>query len=84
MAVFYSKKLYNSECKTLPQYIEKEYGKTAGRFVTMLNSLGSFLSIVSQIMSGTALLITFIVIITGNLNVNTIIVVASAIISVIL
>ncbi|MGI6747277.1 MAG: sodium:solute symporter family protein [Anaerovoracaceae bacterium] len=83
MAVFYSKKLYNSECKTLPQYIEKEYGKTAGRFVTMLNSLGSFLSIVSQIMSGTALLITFIVIITGNLNVNTIIVVASAIISVI-
>ena len=83
MAVFYSKRLYNSNCTTLPQYIEKEYGKTAGRSVTMLNSLGSFLSIVSQVMSGTALLITFIVIITGNVNVRAIIVVASAIVSVI-
>lgn len=83
MAIFYSKRLYNSDCNTLPQYIEKEYGKTAGRSVTMLNSLGSFLSIVSQVMSGTALLITFIVIITGNVNISTIIVVASAIVSVV-
>jgi SSS family solute:Na+ symporter len=83
MSIFYSKRLYNSECNTLPQYIEKEFGKNAGRSVTILNSLGSFLSIVSQVMSGTALLITFMIIITGKVNISIFIVITAAIVSVI-
>ena len=56
LAMFYAKPLYNSEIKTMPQVFSREYGRTSSTVATLLTSLGSFLSIVSQILSGIALI----------------------------
>lgn len=56
LALFYSKPLYNSGVSTLPQIFSREYGHKAGVATTLLTSIGSFLSIVSQVLSGIALI----------------------------
>jgi SSS family solute:Na+ symporter len=56
LAVFFTKPLYNSGINTLPQVFSKEYGPAAATTATIMTSLGSFLSIVSQILSGVALI----------------------------
>jgi len=56
LAIFYAEPLYNSEIKTMPQVFSREYGRTSSTVATLLTSLGSFLSIVSQILSGIALI----------------------------
>lgn len=55
LAVFFSKPLYNSGISTLPQIFAREYGDKSATAATLLTSLGSFLSIVSQVLSGIAL-----------------------------
>jgi SSS family solute:Na+ symporter len=56
LALFFSKPFHNSPASTLPQIFSREYGQNAGTAATLLTSLGSFLSIVSQILSGVALI----------------------------
>ena len=55
LALVYSRPLYNSGISTLPQLFRNEYGSRCATVSTMLMSLGSFLSIVSQLLSGMAL-----------------------------
>lgn len=50
------KPLYSSGITTLPQIFEREYGASTNTAATLLTSLGSFLSIVSQLLSGIALI----------------------------
>ena len=52
----YTKKFYVKDLSTLPELIENEYGKANANLVTILNSTGTFLSIVAQIISATALI----------------------------
>ncbi|WP_154029526.1 sodium:solute symporter family transporter [Romboutsia lituseburensis] len=54
----FAKPLYNSEITTLPQVFAREYGQTASTVSTVLMSIGSFLSIVAQVLSGIALVTT--------------------------
>ncbi|GHU65573.1 sodium:solute symporter [Spirochaetia bacterium] len=54
--LFFVKPLYNSGISTLPQVFEKEYGVSCNTAATLLTSMGSFLSIVSQMLSGIALI----------------------------
>lgn len=55
LTVFFSKPIYNSGVSTLPQIFSRAYGRNAGTAATLLTSVGSFLSIVSQVLSGIAL-----------------------------
>lgn len=56
LGLFFAKPLYNSGVSTLPQLFAKEYGEKSSTIVALLNSLGTFLSIVAQILSGVALI----------------------------
>lgn len=56
LGVFFSKPLYESGISTMPQILTREYGRESATMAALLNSLGSFLSIVSQILSGVALI----------------------------
>lgn len=56
MALFFAKPLNSSHLKTLPQILTKEYGKTIATTAAVLMSLGTFISIVSQMLSGAALI----------------------------
>jgi SSS family solute:Na+ symporter len=56
LAVCFSKPIYESGISTMPQIFAREYGQNASTVATLLTSLGSFLSIVSQILSGVALI----------------------------
>lgn len=56
LAVFFLKPIYTSGVSTLPQILSREYGQKAGVATTLLTSMGSFLSLVSQILSGIALI----------------------------
>ena len=56
MAAFFAKPLYTSGSKTLPQILSKEYGKKIATLAAVLMSVGTFISIVSQLLSGSALL----------------------------
>jgi SSS family solute:Na+ symporter len=55
LGLFFDKTLYNSGVNTLPQFFRREFGQSAGVASTLLTSMGSFLSIVSQMLSGIAL-----------------------------
>lgn len=55
LACFFARPLYESGIQTLPQIFSREYGQRSSTAATLLTSLGSFLSIVSQILSGIAL-----------------------------
>jgi SSS family solute:Na+ symporter len=54
--LFFIKPIYSSGITTLPQVYEKEYGVSCNTAATLLTSMGSFLSIVSQMLSGIALI----------------------------
>ena len=56
LGLVFAKPLYNSGIKTLPQLFAAEYGEKNSTIVALLNSLGTFLSIVAQILSGVALI----------------------------
>lgn len=56
LGVVFSKPLYESGISTMPQILTREYGRESATLAALLNSLGSFLSIVSQILSGVALI----------------------------
>ena len=54
--ILYSKHILGCGEYTIPSIIEKKFGKFASTFIAILNSLGSFLSVVSQTLAGVALL----------------------------
>ena len=56
MLLFFCGPIYKNGIVTLPQIFSKEYGEKAGITATVLNSVGSFLSVVVQILSGVALI----------------------------
>jgi len=56
LGLVFSKPLYESGITTMPQILTREYGRESATIAALLNSLGSFLSIVSQILSGVALI----------------------------
>ena len=56
LALVFLKPLYTSGVTTLPELFSREYGPASGTIVALLNSLGTFLSIVAQILSGVALI----------------------------
>ena len=56
LACLYAKPLYESGVVTMPQMLSREYGRNAATTATVLTSLGSFLSIVSQVLSSIALI----------------------------
>jgi len=58
LTLFYIKPLYASNISTLPQIFAREYGHRTSTAATLLTSMGSFLSIVSQVLSGVALITT--------------------------
>ena len=55
MALFFAKPLHGSGLVTLPQILTKEYGKKIATAAAVLMSIGTFMSIVSQLLSGVAL-----------------------------
>ena len=56
LGLFYARPLRKSGCTTLSQVVSREYGGSAGRTLGLLNTLGSFISVIAQILSGSALL----------------------------
>ncbi len=58
LGFLFAKPLFDSEITTLPQLFSKEYGEKSSTIMALLNSLGTFLSIVAQILSGVALIKT--------------------------
>lgn len=56
LGILISKKIYHTDTKTLPEILEREYGKGNAVLVAALNSIGTFLSVVAQIISAMALL----------------------------
>lgn len=55
MALFFAKPLRSSGLVTLPQILTREYGKKVATEAAILMSVGTFMSIVSQLLSGVAL-----------------------------
>lgn len=56
LGLVFAKPLFKSGITTLPQLFSREYGEKSSTIVALLNSLGTFLSIVAQILSGVALI----------------------------
>ncbi len=56
LALVYTRPLRRSECTTLVGIIRKEYGATAGMTASILNAIGTFINIISQIISATAVI----------------------------
>ena len=56
MAAFFAKPLHDSGLKTLPRILTAEYGKTIATTAAVLMSVGTFISIISQMLSGAALI----------------------------
>lgn len=46
----------NSRCMTLTGIISKEFGSTAGLTASLLNAIGTFINILSQLIAGTAVI----------------------------
>ncbi len=46
----------NSKCMTLTGIISKEFGSTAGLAASLLNAVGTFINILSQLIAGTAVI----------------------------
>ena len=55
MAAFFAGPLRKNKSATLPQILTKEYGSKTATVAAVLMSVGTFISIVSQMISGTAL-----------------------------
>lgn len=56
LGLAFAKPLFYSGITTLPQLFAREYGEKSSTVMALLNSLGTFLSIVAQILSGVALI----------------------------
>ena len=52
----YAKPVYESCVATMPQILSREYGRSVATTAMVLTSLGSFLSVVSQVLSSIALI----------------------------
>ncbi len=57
LALVYTKPLRASGCTTLVGMIAKEYGPKAGLAATILNSVGTFINILSQLLAASAVVI---------------------------
>ena len=57
LAVLYIKPLRNSGCTTLVGMVDKEYGHKAGLAATTLNSVGTFINILSQLLAASAVVL---------------------------
>ena len=56
LALVYVKPFRNSHCATLVQMISHEYGSAAGLSASILNSVGTFINIISQLIAATAVI----------------------------
>ncbi len=56
LALAYVKPLRHQDCPTLVGMIRKEYGDGAGLAASILNSVGTFINIISQLISATAVI----------------------------
>ena len=56
LALVYIKPMRNSGCMTLVGIISREYGPKAGLAASLLSSAGTFINIISQLISGTAVI----------------------------
>ena len=56
LGVFYAKPFYLSGMETMPGMLAQEYGSATATAAAVLTSLGSFLSIVSQVLAGIVLI----------------------------
>lgn len=56
LAIFYVKPLRRSACQTMAEIISKEFGAPCGMFASVLASVGTVISTVSQIVSATAVI----------------------------
>lgn len=56
MALFYAKPLHDKQAITMPQILSEEFGRKAALVAAIMSSAGSFLGIVSQLLSGMALI----------------------------
>lgn len=56
LALVYVKPLRRSGCMTLTGIIGKEFGETADIAASILNSVGTFINVISQLLAGTAVL----------------------------
>lgn len=56
LALFYSNPWRKSGCTTLVGIINQEYGPSAGLAASLLNSVGTFINIISQLIAATAVI----------------------------
>ena len=56
LALVYAGPLRRSGCPTLVGMIRKEFGPTAGMSASVLNSVGTFINVISQLISATAVI----------------------------
>ena len=56
LALVYAKPLRSSGCVTLVGIIRKEYGNRAGLLASVLSTVGTFINIISQLISATAVI----------------------------
>ena len=56
LALFYVKPLRRSGCMTLAAIVGKEYGERADIVASVLNSIGTFINVISQLLAGTAVI----------------------------
>jgi SSS family solute:Na+ symporter len=56
LGLVYARRLYDSGLSTIPQILSREYGQKTATIAAVLNSLGTFLSIVAQVLSSIALI----------------------------
>lgn len=56
LALFFAKPLHRSGCSTLVGIISREYGPGAGMLSSVLSAAGTFINIISQLISATAVI----------------------------
>lgn len=56
LALFYVKPLRRSGCMTLAAIVGKEYGERTDMVASVLNSIGTFINVISQLLAGTAVI----------------------------
>ena len=56
LALVYAKPLRHTGCATLVGIIRREYGDSAGMTVSLLSATGTFINIISQLISATAVI----------------------------
>ena len=56
LALVYAKPLRRANCPTLVGIIAKEYGPTTGMLASVLSAVGTFINIISQLISATAVI----------------------------